>query len=73
MILLVMFVAIFVIKITGRIPVPSFAIFGEGFVGSILGLIALIRKDRSIALLISSAVIGLFIVLFVGAELLFPH
>ena len=69
----VLFVAMFVAKITLHFALPSFAIFGIGFVGLGLNLGAVIRGERSFFVLALGAFVGLFLVIFVGGELLFPH
>lgn len=69
----VLFVAIFVFKITFHFVLPSFAIFGIGFVGLGFNLWAVIRGERSFFVLTLGTLVGLFLVVFVGGEVLFPH
>lgn len=54
-------------------PFPSFVIFGIGIAGLILNVIAFVRKDRSITGILVGAMVGAFLVFWVGGELLFPH
>jgi hypothetical protein len=69
----VLFVALFVAKITLHFALPSFAIFGIGFVGLGLNIGAVVRGERSFIVLAIGAFVGLFLLVFVGGEVLFPH
>jgi hypothetical protein len=66
------FVILFFLKVGGLMPLPTFAIFALGFAGLIAGIVAIIKKDRSI-LVYLSLLVGLFVVIWTSAELLFPH
>jgi hypothetical protein len=69
----VLFVALFLAKITLHFALPSFAIFGVGFVGLGLNIGAVVKGERSFIVLALGAFVGLFLVVFVGGEVLFPH
>lgn len=66
------FVVLFVLKVAGLMPLPTFAIFPFGFAGLVAGIVAFFKKDRSI-LVLASLLVGLFVVFWTLAELLFPH
>lgn len=66
------FVILFVLKVAWQLRLPTFAIFAFGLVGLATGVIAFIKKDRSV-LLFLSLLVGLFVAIWILAELLFPH
>lgn len=68
--LVVAFVALFLLKVSFPLPLPSPAIFVIGGVGVI---IAIIRGERSIVLMAVGGLVAAFILFWVGGELLFPH
>lgn len=68
-----LFVALFVAKITIHFALPSFVIFGVGFLGLALNIWAMMRGERSILFLAVGTFVGLFLIVFVGGEVLFPH
>lgn len=68
-----LFVALFVAKVILHFALPSFAIFGIGFVGLGLNIWAVIKGERSFIVMALGACVGLFLVVFVGGEILFPH
>jgi|BarGraNGADG00312_2_1021985.scaffolds.fasta_scaffold03792_2 hypothetical protein len=68
------FAILIVAKMSPRgIPVPSFALFGIGIFGVVLSIVSVVRRDRPTLLIIVAGVVALFILLFGGGELLFPH
>jgi hypothetical protein len=67
------FVVLFVLKATVGFPLISFAVFGIGILGVILGVVATIRRDYSWSLIIVGGLVALFIIFWGGGELLFPH
>jgi hypothetical protein len=69
----VAFVGLFVLKITTPFPLPSPIIFAVGGVGLILNIVALVRRERAALFFIVGLLVGLFVVFWVGGELLFPH
>ncbi len=71
--LIVAFAVLFVLKVTIGFPLMSFAIFGVGIVGVILGIIAVVRRERSLVLMIVGGLVGAFILFWLGGELLAPH
>lgn len=55
-----------------RFPLPTPAVAVLAVVGGVMAIIALIRKDFSI-LTILTAILGLLVLFWIGAELAFPH
>ena len=72
--LTLLFIILMILKFfTYSIPLPTPVIAGLGVLGFILGAISMIKsKDRSLLTLLSIA-IGLLVILWVAAEILFPH
>ncbi len=68
----VLFLVLIFFKIRGTLPVPSFILVPFGLAGFVAALLAVIKKDRSIFSIIS-ILIGLFIIIWIAAEILFPH
>jgi hypothetical protein len=69
------FIIFICLKIQNAIslPLPTFAIAVIGLAGFILGIVAIFKnKDRSILNLLP-LLVGLIILLWVAAELIFPH
>ena len=67
------FIALMAFKMTVGFPLPSMAIAALGVIGFIAGLVALIRrKDFALPVLLS-ILVGLLVLFWTGAELLFPH
>lgn len=69
-----LFIVMMILKFfTYSIPFPTPAIAGLGVIGFVLGTISLIKnKDRSLLTLLS-VILGLLVVLWIAAEILFPH
>ncbi|MFM6980215.1 MAG: hypothetical protein ACKOWE_02285 [Micrococcales bacterium] len=67
------FVILMALKLAALMPVPSFLIFGLGIAATVVNVIAVIKKDRSLLLIVVGAMVALFVIFFVGAEILFPH
>ena len=60
-------------KMQDFMPLPTFAIAVLGLSGLVLALIAVFRHgDRSVSCLLA-ILVGLVIVLWIAAELMFPH
>lgn len=72
--LTLLFIILMILKFfTYSIPLPTPVIAGFGVIGFILGIISIIKsKDRSLLTLLS-VVLGLLVVLWIAAEILFPH
>ena len=68
-----LFVVIFVLKLTLRMPLPSMAILGLGIVSGFLVLAALIWKRERSWLAWLMFLPGLFAIFLSSAEILFPH
>jgi hypothetical protein len=71
--LIVAFAVLFLLKVALSIRLPSFAIFGIGIVAVAADVIATVRRDLSWTLTVFGGLIAIFILLFAGGELLFPH
>ena len=67
------FILLFVLKVGVAFPLPSPLIFGVGVIGVVLSIWAVVRGDRSLVLIILAAVVAVFVLFFVGGELLFPR
>jgi xanthine/uracil permease len=69
----IVFIILIWTKIQYSIPVPTFAIAALGMAGFIVSIIAIIKnKDRSILNLIP-ILVGLLIIMWAAAELIFLH
>lgn len=73
-ILTLLFVGLIAVKLMGlRLPLPTPFIAGLGLIGFVMGLISIIKdKDRSIMTVLSIPV-GLLIIFWTVAEIIFPH
>jgi len=66
----------FIILVTLKMfsfPMLSISIAFFGFAGFATGIIAIFKKDLSIILVFLSILIGLIIILWTTAEILYPH
>ena len=69
----IVFIILIWTKIQYSIPMPSFAIAALGLTGLFTGIVAIFRnKDRSVLNLLP-LLVGLLILLWITAELIFPH
>jgi len=69
----IVFIILIWTKIQYSIPIPTFAIVALGLIGFIVSIIAIFKnKDRAILNLLP-ALVGLLIILWIAAELIFPH
>jgi len=69
----IVFIILILAKMQGSIPIPTFAIAAFGLAGFILSIVAIFKsKDRSILNLLP-LLVGLLILLWIAAELIFPH
>lgn len=67
------FIILIWLKIQNSIPVPTFAIAALGLAGFVISLVAIIKnRDRSLLNWLP-VLVGLLILLWTVAELLFPH
>jgi hypothetical protein len=69
----VAFAIIFTAKITGSLALPSLLIFFVGIAGLVTNVIAVVRHERAILFFLVGILVGLFIVFWIGGEVLFPH
>lgn len=69
----VAFIILIWAKIQYRMPLPVFAIAAIGLIGFIISIAAIFKnKDRAL-LNILPLLVGLVILLWIAAELIFPH
>lgn len=69
----VAFIVLITVKIIAFLPLPTFAVAALGLVGFIVGIVAIFKnRDRAILTFIS-ILVGLIIVSWTVAELIFPH
>jgi len=67
------FIILISLKIMGTMPLPTFAIAAIGLLGFLIAIFAFFNsKERSI-LIYLSILVGLVIIFWTAAELLFPH
>jgi len=67
------FIVLIATKIVAFLPLPTFVIAALGLAGFTVGIIAIIKdKDRSILSLLP-LLVGLIIIFWIAAELIFPH
>ncbi len=72
-VLTILFIILFLLKITIAIPVMTFLIAGIALLGTLFGLIAVIKyKDTAFWVLLSFASGG-FVLLWIAAEIISPH
>ena len=71
--LLTAFALLFALKVTVGFPLVSFAIFGIGILGVLVGVVAVIRRDVSWTLIVFGGLVAAFILFWTGGEILFPH
>jgi len=71
--LAIIFIIFILMKMMGLMPLPTFFIAAIGLAGFIMGIIALIRNGERALLNYLPLVAGLIILLWIAAELLFPH
>ena len=71
--IVLMYLKFFTLEISIRIPLPTPFIVGLGVIGFIIGVVSIVKnKDRSVLTLLSIP-IGLLIIFWVAAEIVFPH
>ncbi len=68
----IVFIILIWTKIQYSIHMPTFAIAAFGLAGLFTGIAAIFRKDRSV-LNFLPILVGLLILLWIAAELIFPH
>jgi len=71
-ILTIAFIILISLKIRHGIHLPTFIIAGLGVAGFVVGIIALVKKDRAIMTFLS-ILVGLVIFLWIAAEIIYPH
>jgi hypothetical protein len=69
----IVFIIMITLKMLGFMPLPTFAIAILGVAGSVTSLVAIfINKDKSVLILLP-VLIGLIILFWIIAEIVFPH
>jgi len=68
----IIFVVLIFFKLRGTLPLPTFVITAMGLAGFAAGLVAVFKKDRSI-FSVFSVIVGIFILIWIAAEILYPH
>ena len=67
------FIILIFMKIQYSLPMPTFTIAASGLAGFAVGIVAIFKsKDRAIMIFIP-IIVGLIILLWIAAELVFPH
>ena len=72
-VLTILFVILFLLKITVAIPVMTFVIAGIALLGTLFGLVAVIKYKDTAFWVLLSFVSGAFVVLWIAAEWIAPH
>ena len=72
-ILTILFIVVFLLKIIIAIPVMSFIIAGIALIGTLFGLVAVIKYKDTAFWVLLSFVSGGFVILWIAAELISPH
>ena len=72
-VLTILFVIVFLLKITIAIPVLSFVIAGIALLGTLFGLVAVIKYKDTAFWVLLSFVSGAFVLLWIAAEIISPH
>ncbi|HOJ11273.1 MAG TPA: hypothetical protein PK733_11860 [Clostridiales bacterium] len=71
-ILSIAFIVFIALKTQSFFPLPSFSIAALGLAGFVVGIIAIIKKDRALLFFIP-ILVGLVIILWIAGELIYPH
>ena len=69
----IVFIILIWMKMQYSIHVPTFAIAAVGLIGFIMSIIAIFRNKDKAILNFLPILVGLIIILWIAAELLFPH
>jgi hypothetical protein len=69
----ILFIIFILLKIQGSMPMPTFAIAVFGIAGFIIAIIAIFKKEDKAILNLLPLLVGLVILLWIAAELMFPH
>ena len=69
----VIFIVLIFTKINGFLPMPTFSVAALGLIGFILGIRAIFNKKDKAILNYLPVLVGLVIILWTAAELIFPH
>lgn len=69
----ILFIIMIWLKMQGLIPLMTFMIAGFGIAGFFVGLIAVFMNKDWAILNFLSIIVGLLIILWIAAEIIFPH
>ncbi|NTW72838.1 MAG: hypothetical protein HGA49_11450 [Eubacteriaceae bacterium] len=69
----ILFIIMIWLKMQGLIPLMTFMIAGFGITGFFVGLIAVFMNKDWAILNFLSIIVGLLIILWIAAEIIFPH
>lgn len=67
------FIILISLKMNGTMPLPTFAIAAIGILGFLIAVFAFFKNKERSLLIYLSILVGLVIILWTSAELLFPH
>ena len=71
-ILSVAFIILMAVKMLFHFILPSMVIAALGLAGFVAGIISVIKKDRAILVFVS-ILVGAVIILWIAAEIIYPH
>lgn len=69
----IFFLIFIFLKIQGLMPLPTFAVAAFGIVGFILAIIAIFKNKDKAILNFLPLLVGLIILLWIVAEVIYPH
>ena len=69
----ILFIILIWAKISYSIPIPTFAIAAFGIAGFLISIIAIFKNRDKAILNFLPLLVGLIILLWIAAELIFPH
>jgi len=67
------FLLFIILKMLDLMPLMTFAITALGLAGFVLGVVAIFKHKEKSILTMLSIPIGLMIIIWIGAEILYPH
>ena len=67
------FIILIGLKILGLMPLPTFAIAALGLAGLVTSIVAIFKNGDRAVLTFLPVLVGLIIILWIAAELIFPH
>ncbi|MGI6435815.1 MAG: hypothetical protein ACOX0F_10735 [Syntrophomonadaceae bacterium] len=67
------FVVLFCLKLMALTPMPIFAIAALGLAGFVIGILAMFKNKEKALLVFLSIPLGLLIIFWTAAEIMYPH